>query len=159
MLLHSVALTLLATLATAAPAANPLINNNDAASGAARTPEVAARDSVEPFDSTGISIRCYDGLDCTGDIVFTSGDWNGIKPGWSYSWGFQHDSDRRVSCRFDTWNDLKASFWVSAYWIDHVVSQATYSEGWGQSCVNQLENTTESLGNIEKIAVLFRNPN
>lgn len=159
MLLHSLALlTLLATLATAAPTANPL-NNNDAASEAAHTREVIARDSAEPFDNTGLSIRCFDGLDCAGDIIFATGDWIGITPGYTYSWGFQHDPSRLASCRFDTWNDLQANFHLSTYMVQNAVSDVATSDGWGQNCVNQWAYTTESIGmNIEKIVVVFRNP-
>lgn len=115
-------------------------------------------------DYAGLSIRCFDGLDCQGDQVAEWSDITNVPSGWYYGLYFTHAGDRLTSCRFDVWNNLWGTFWIApggangenAFALQHI-SGENYSNGWGQYCVNQYEWTKKgSSDDVVKFAAAYR---
>ncbi|WOO78755.1 uncharacterized protein LOC62_02G002294 [Vanrija pseudolonga] len=125
--------------------------------GAVDTSPISARDYA------GLSIRCFDGLDCNGNQIAEWSDINNIPNGYFYGLYFKHPGNRLASCRFDVWNNLWGTFWMApggtdgqnAFALQHI-SGENYSNGWGQYCVNQWQWSTQGSDDVVKFAAAYR---
>ncbi|WOO78758.1 uncharacterized protein LOC62_02G002297 [Vanrija pseudolonga] len=163
MLLHSILITIVVTLATAAPATAPapdsgIVVAKDLGSSAPASRKVDKDAETAPLEArtTGAySIFCFDGLDCTGTKLF---EWidnaNNNKPGSGRWYRFPHYGDRLVSCRLDVWNGWTGEFHLQDE-SDRYISGQNYPKGWGQYCVNQLPYSTKGPGYVNKFLLVW----
>ncbi|KAL1409234.1 hypothetical protein Q8F55_006067 [Vanrija albida] len=118
-----------------------------------------------PTPNPGISIRCFDSLDCTGRELASSGDFYDTVSGLGVGLFFDHAHDALASCRFDAWDGFEGRFHFVGFpqaangtdknsdWHRPPISEVVVSYGPGEFCVNQLEESLE--GECESIDLKF----
>ncbi|KAL1409235.1 hypothetical protein Q8F55_006068 [Vanrija albida] len=181
MLVRSIALLCLAALAGATPVARP--DDAVAPSEAGDTvniavrhvipaPELPERDGnsstiAERGEYAGLAIRCFNGPRCQGKEIAFRADvyW----PRYSMSGQYiEKDLERRISCRFDVWNDWYGKFYItsmprgmsegnSKFWHQPRISEEKFDNGSGQYCVEESAGRFNSKDkNLIKLAVAER---
>lgn len=143
MLLPTILFALVASLAAAAPVADATDAEQAILPRNASSP--LGDDSVghlgERDDTAGLSVYCFERKGCTGNYIqFYGLDTSNIPfdtPREVLYYNYPYTRD--FSCRFDTWNGWKGTFYIlglnNGVWSQ--ISGSNYSGGSGQACVDK----------------------